>query len=134
MVRKVALVLCIAAQSALAEARRLILTAAGHRVVSATSIPDVEQAGANNNFDVAVIGQGIPGKEKVRIIDLVRRACPTSKILELHTNLSGRTLPDADDWLLVPAEVPSDLAERVAALAKRKTSPRKKSKAKSAER
>jgi DNA-binding response OmpR family regulator len=134
MVRKVALVLCIAAQSALAETRRLILTAAGHRVVSAMSIPEVEQAGANNDFDVAVIGQGIPAKEKLRIIELVRRACPTSKILELHTTPSGRTLPDADDWLPVPAEVPSDLAERVTALAKRKTSPRKKSKAKSAER
>jgi hypothetical protein len=98
------------------------------------SIPEVEQAGANNDFDVAVIGQGIPAKEKLRIIELVRRACPTSKILELHTTPSGRTLPDADDWLPVPAEVPSDLAERVTALAKRKTSPRKKSKAKSAER
>jgi CheY-like chemotaxis protein len=121
-----ALVLCIGAQPALMQTRRLILEGAGHGVVSATSIPDVQQACSENDFDVAVIGQGVPAKEKLRILDLVRNACPATKVLELHTIPSGRTLANADDWLLVPSEVPSDLAERVSALGERKTSPRKK--------
>ncbi len=121
-----ALVLCIGAQTALMETRRLILERAGHRVVPAMSIPDVQQACSKNDFDVAIIGQAVPAKEKLRILDLVRDACPTTKVLELHTIPSGRTLENADGWLLVPSEVPSELADRVTALAKRKTSPRKK--------
>ena len=121
-----ALVLCIGRELALMETRRLILEAAGHTVVPAMSIPQLEQAYSKHEFDVVVIGQGIPAKEKLRIFDLVRRICPTSKVLELHTFPSEQLLKGADDSLIVPAEIPSEFAQRVATLAKRKTSPPKK--------
>jgi hypothetical protein len=51
------------------------------------------------------------------IADLVREHCSSVKILELYQPHLGRVVSNADAWLEVPAEIPSDLAERVSALA-----------------
>jgi hypothetical protein len=112
-----ALVLCTGSDEALMQTRKLILEKAGHKVILAKGLPAIEQACAENEFNVVILGQTMVAPEKRRIADLVRRASRSAKILELHKPLTSKAVPDADDWLEVPAEVPQDLATRVTVLA-----------------
>lgn len=104
------------------QTRRLILERAGHTVVPAQSVADVERAFREYTFDAAVIGQGLRAADKREVAKAIRRHGPAVKILELHT-ATGRIL-EADDWLLVPVDVPAELATRVSALAGKKHPPR----------
>ncbi len=112
-----AVVLCISSDASLATTRRWILEHAGHRVVAASNVHDVERACMTEPIDVAVIGQGVPRSERQRIRDLVRNRCPTAKLLELYLPGDGKFLKDADDWMELPADPPAELAERVSQLA-----------------
>ncbi|MBZ5489458.1 MAG: hypothetical protein LAO76_00830 [Acidobacteriia bacterium] len=116
-----ALVLCTGPDPVLLETRRLILQQAGHTVVSALNIEQVILACKQHVFDVAVIGQSVSPESKKVIASTVRRNCPSAKILELHQAHHGRTLADADSWLEVPADVPQQLAERIAEMGIKKT-------------
>jgi hypothetical protein len=113
-----ATVLCTGADRVLIETRTLILRAAGHTVVPALAEPDLIAACTQNRFDVAVVGQAISAVQKKRVVSLVRQHCPTAKVLELYSPIRGRSLPDADDWLEVPATIPTDLVEYVEKLAR----------------
>jgi len=113
----VALVLCTGTDDSLIASRKLILERAGHKVVTATEEREVITACAANRFDVAVIGQTVSPNQKRRILFLVREHCPPAKVLELFSPHRGKDLGSADDWLEVPASVPSELAERVSAIA-----------------
>jgi CheY-like chemotaxis protein len=112
-----ALVLCTGVDQSLIATRKLILEQAGHRVVTAMTDREVESACRDNTFDVAVIAQSISRAHKQRIFELVRRHAPEVKVLELYPPYLGKILPQADDWLQVPVDVPPELAERVDALA-----------------
>jgi hypothetical protein len=112
-----AVVLCYSSDTSLATTRRFILEGAGHRVVTAYTVEEVEEACAIETIEVAVIGQGVPVRERTRIHELVRTLRPGAKVLELYLIPIGKTLPDADDWLAVPGDAPAELAERVSALA-----------------
>jgi hypothetical protein len=54
---------------------------------------------------------------KQHVFDLIQQHCPTAKVLELYSPELGKALKDADDWLEVPAQFPSDLAVHVQRLA-----------------
>jgi len=110
-------VLSVGADKPLMATRKMILEGAGHTVVTATNVHEVEAACASVPFQVAVIGQNVIPAEKQRAFDLIRERCPTAKILCLYNTLSGRVLPDADDWLEVPANSAGELAEHVDKLA-----------------
>jgi hypothetical protein len=112
-----ATVLCTGADRILIETRNLILRQAGHTAVPAMEEPELVEACTNQKFDVAVIGQAISNSQKQRLFHLVRKYCPSARVLELYAPFSGRALPDADDWLEVPARVPADLAVHVERLA-----------------
>lgn len=112
-----ALVLCTGINDTLIATRKLLLERAGHKVVTATGEPELIAACIANKFDVAVIGQTVSANQKHRVLLLIREHCPPAKVLELFSPNKGQDLADADDWLEVPASVPSDLAERVSALA-----------------
>ena len=112
-----ATVLCVGVDEQLVLTRVYILENAGHRVVPAKNEPEVLAACAENKFQVAVIGQMISPAGKLRIHQLIRQHCPGAKILELYTVTRERVLTGADAWLLVPTQVPSDLADHVQALA-----------------
>lgn len=112
-----ALVLCTGEDRTLVETRKLIVERAGHEVVTALNETAVESACANHAFEVVVIGQAISRQNKRRIFDAVRKHCPAAKVLELCRHFEGKSLPDADGWLAVPAEVPAELGEKVSALA-----------------
>lgn len=115
-----ALVLCTGADPVLLETRKLILEEAGHIVISARDHRTVMAACKHRIFDVAVIGQSVSPDNKRLLAALVRRHCRSTQILELHYIYEGRAVEDADSWLEVPVDVPQDLAERVADLARSK--------------
>jgi hypothetical protein len=56
---------------------------------------------------------------KREIASLIRENCPGAKVLELYQPHVGKAVSDADSWLLVPADIPSDLADRVKELVAR---------------
>jgi CheY-like chemotaxis protein len=112
-----AVVLCVGTDELLMETRRLILEQAGHTVVPATNEPEVIHACTNNGIQVAVLGQMVEPEAKRRVFAAVRQHCPSAKVLSLYLRGSGRELPDADNWLEVPVDVPAALAEHVAQLA-----------------
>lgn len=109
-------VLCTGADRSLIATRRLILENAGHSVVTAVGEPEIIFVCKQHSFDAAVIGQTTSSIEKRRIFGLVRAHCPKAKILELYSPATGKLLPEADDWLEVPARIPADLAERISGL------------------
>lgn len=113
----VASVLCTGSDESLVKTRKLILERAGNRVVSALGEPELVQACSENAFDIAVVGQTISRNEKLRVLRLIRQHSPDTTVLELYSPSTGKVLAEADDWLEVPAAIPSDLAERVAKLA-----------------
>ncbi len=119
-----ALVLCTGTDDGLMQTRKLILERAGHQVVPATDLKTVERACEQTDFDVVVLGQTVSSWEKRRITELARQRCRDAKILELHRpGYASKHVLDADDWLEVPAEIPDDLAKRVAALVEGKRGP-----------
>jgi DNA-binding NarL/FixJ family response regulator len=112
----VALVLCTGAEVMLLATRKMLLQEAGHQVVTALE-EQLIAACREHQFDVAVIGQALSARQKRELFETVRTYCPRVKVLELVRPFTGRALPEADDWLEVPAVVSSELAQRVSALA-----------------
>jgi CheY-like chemotaxis protein len=109
----VALVLCTGVDKVLLETRRLILERAGHKVIPATNHREVAAACKEHQFDVAVMGQSVSPHSKREIASLIRRHCPSAKVLELYQSHQGKSVADADSWLEVPTGVPQELAEHV---------------------
>ena len=115
-----ATVLCTGVERSLIMTRVMILESAGHSVVPAAGVKEIIAACAERKFDIAVIGQVVNSAEKLRIFHLVRKNCPQAKILELYSPHTGKVLKEANAWLEVPTEIPSNLAEHVGALAGKK--------------
>lgn len=114
-----ALVLCTGIDPTLLATRRMILEAAGHKVVTVTNETALLAACQMHAFDVAVLGQAVTAKMKRYISGVIREQCPSVKVLELYQPHLGRQVEDADDWLMIPVEVPKELAEHVDELAQR---------------
>ncbi len=114
-----ALVLCTGIDDSLLATRKLVLERAGHAVITVTDEAALIAACSSHNFDVAVIGQAVSGKEKVRVAGLIRGHCDGVKILELVPTHLHKVIANADDWIEVPSELPPEFAERVTALAAR---------------
>ena len=112
-----ALVLCSGIDKSVLETRRLILEKAGHRVVTVMDETSLLNECKDHSFDVAVIGQTISPNMKPRVAMLIKQHCPNVKILELYPPYTGKILGDADSWLVVPADMPEELVERVNELA-----------------
>ena len=117
-----ATVLCTGWDQGLLDTRTLILESAGHEVHQARTQGEVVSACEQHRFDVAVIGQTVSSRMKRTVVFIVKENCPDVKILELYQPHVGKAIEDADLWLEVPADIPSDLAERVGQLARGVTS------------
>jgi CheY-like chemotaxis protein len=119
----VALVLCTGANLEVMQARQEFLQRAGHRVVTAMNEKELSDACNKYQFDVVVIGHTLSKPMKQRVVDLIRQHCPDVKVLELYPITIGRAIEDADSWIESAADapqkdVPGEIAERVAELAK----------------
>lgn len=115
---RMAMVLCTGVEQGLLTTRKLMLEKAGHMVVVATTQPAIIKACQRNTFHVAVVGQEENPEKKKRVFALIRRHSPLTKILEVYPIEVGRTLKEADDWLALPKQEPTELIERVATLAR----------------
>jgi len=113
-----ATVLCTGWDQGLLDTRTLILESAGHEVHQARTQGEVVSACEEHQFDVAVIGQTVSNRMKRVVVSIVKENCPEVRILELYQPHVGKAIDDADSWLEVPADIPSDLAERVGQLAR----------------
>ena len=113
-----ATVLCTGWDQGLLDTRTLILESAGHEVHQARTQGEVVSACEEHQFDVAVIGQTVSNRMKRVVVSIVKENCPEVRILELYQPHVGKAIEDADSWLEVPADIPSDLAERVGQLAR----------------
>jgi hypothetical protein len=122
----VAVVLCSGVDKSVLETRRLILEKAGHTVVTVMDEMTLLNACKKHSFDVAVVGQTLSPKIKPLVAMLIKQHCPDVKILELYSPHAGKMLEDADSWLVVPADVPQELAQRVNELASKKNHKRAK--------
>jgi PleD family two-component response regulator len=114
-----ALVLCTGIDATLLATRRMILEAAGQKVVTVTNETALLAACEEHSFDVAVLGQAVSAKVKRHICALIRGHCPDVKVLEIYESHTGELVEDADDWLMSPLDFPKDLADRVEELARR---------------
>lgn len=110
-----ALILCTGIDPELIATRRLILESAGHTVVSTMDQRELEDACAEQRFDVAIIGEAMSPKVKRWTCQLVRENCPSARVLELHRMYAGRSLADADAWLAMPTH-PEELEKTVNSL------------------
>jgi hypothetical protein len=95
--------------------RKWLLEQTGHTVVLAMST-EIAVAGEEKQFEVAVIGQAFHPKRKRELFISVRNSCPSAKVLELYSANARPSLNLADDHLAIPADVPRELPNRVAAI------------------
>jgi hypothetical protein len=63
------------------ETRRLILEKLVTRGISATTEQEIEKACTEHGCEVAVIGQGISPKAKLRVLQLIQDHCPSAAVL-----------------------------------------------------
>jgi hypothetical protein len=84
-----ALVLCTGTQELLSLALP-VLQKAGHGVIAAGGLNEIEAACASNMFDVVGIGPRFFVPEKNRTLALVREKCPGAKVLEVFWPESQR--------------------------------------------
>jgi CheY-like chemotaxis protein len=116
----VAKVLCIGADNAVMQTRQMLLEKAGHSVTAATDLRQIVAACEHTQFSVAVLGQHVPAKEKLRVSEVVREHCPNAKILELHASLSP-AMPNADAHISVNTDdFPEQLISAVSGLTTRR--------------
>lgn len=69
-----------------------------------------------NKVEIAVLGHNMSEMMKRHVVELLRKYCPETKILELFAGSRGRTIEDADSWASGHRE--SEITERVNALRK----------------
>jgi DNA-binding NarL/FixJ family response regulator len=112
-----ALVLCTGSDPLLMKTRQLILEQAGHTVLSASNGQEIENACLQNKFEVVVMGQSTPTVVKRQNLRLIRKFCPTARVLELYPSYVGRVLDEADCWLEMPPGSPQEFIDLVNLLA-----------------
>lgn len=88
-------ILCIGMDDASMHAKQAILERAGHTVSLANDVRQVIAACSGILFDVILIGQSIPAKEKVRVHELLQDRCNGAKILEQHATIPELSSADA---------------------------------------
>ena len=103
------------------DTRKLLLERAGHHVVTVTNERSLVAACEIYHFDLVVIGQTITSGVKKVIASIVRGRCKSTKILELYSPNFAPAVKDADSWLRVPADIPSEFVDHVNRLVSRQS-------------
>jgi DNA-binding NtrC family response regulator len=90
-------ILCIGIDDASMQTKQSTLERAGHTVSLAKDVRQVIAACSGIRFDVIVIGQTLPAKEKLRVHELLQQHSGGAKILEQHA--AARELSTADGYI-----------------------------------
>jgi len=77
-------ILCIGIDDGSMQTKQSTLQRAGHTVSLAKDVRQVIAACSGIRFDVILIGQTLPGKEKLRVHELIQQYGEGAKILEQH--------------------------------------------------
>ena len=101
-------ILSVASNEVLGTTRQLLLEQEGHSVFSALTLDEVEQLGAEEKFDLALVGHGFRGPEKRRIARTVNTVYPGIPILEMCFH--SPEIPGADFLL---TDSPSELVKAI---------------------
>ena len=88
-------ILCIGMDDASMQAKQLVLQGAGHSVSLAKDIRKVVAACSGIRFDVILIGQSLPDKEKLRVYELLQQHGAGARIVEQHVGAPVLTAADA---------------------------------------
>jgi len=118
---KMANILRIGVDESSTKPRRLLLERAGHTVSEASDVRQVVAACSGVQFDLIIIGDTLPAKEKLRVSTLVQEHCRGTKILELHS-AAQPDLENADAHLHVNGDAPEELSRWVDQLIARRES------------
>src|SRR5437763_14258882 len=87
-------ILCIGTDEISMQGKQSVLEKAGHTVSIAKDVRQVLAACSGIQFDVILIGQALPGKEKLRVREFLSNHFGGAKIVEQHTD--GLELPAAE--------------------------------------
>ena len=105
-------ILHVGTKDAVTATRRAILERAGHEVFVAHNLREVAAACRSNSFDVVILGQALPAKEKQRVVRTVRERCEPIRLLEYHNGIAP-DLPIADAHLHAASSTPQALVDGV---------------------
>jgi CheY-like chemotaxis protein len=108
-------VLCVGINDDAMKKRRALLEQAGYSVLQTTDIRQVIAMCASQTFAVAVLGQHIPAREKLRVTDVVRHYCG-ARVVELYASESPEIPDEVDAHLSVNSD---NFAEEFLRLVKR---------------
>jgi CheY-like chemotaxis protein len=109
-------ILHVGTNDAVMATRRAILKRAGHEVTLAHDVREVVTACTVNSFDVVILGQSLPVKEKQRVVHTVREHCKPVRFLEYHNGISP-DMPSVHAHLQVTSSTPQSLLQSVDHLA-----------------
>jgi CheY-like chemotaxis protein len=110
-------VIHVGTNEAVLSTRKTILEKGGHTVHLARDLHELIAACEQTSFDVGIVGQSLPAKEKLRVSGILRQYCPGIKILEFHNGLAPE-VETADAHLRVGDSTPADLVNTVNRLAR----------------
>jgi len=109
-------VLHVGTNEAVMATRRAILERAGYEVTLAHNLREVVAACTVNSFDVVILGQSLPAREKQRLVHIVLEHCKPIRFLEYHNGIAP-DMPSVHAHLHVPSSTPQSLVECVKSLA-----------------
>jgi DNA-binding response OmpR family regulator len=113
-------ILCIGVDEDAMKSRHTALERAGHTVSQAKDIRQVVAACSGIRFDVIILGQSLPAKEKLRVYDLIRQHGAGAKVLELHNGPAE--ISNADAHIRVTGGAPTELVDVISGLTGRRRS------------
>ena len=105
-------ILHVGTNDAVMTTRRAILQRAGHEVALAHNQREVLAACTVNKFDVVILGQSLPAREKQRVVHTVMEHCAPIRFLEYHNGITP-DMPSAHAHLHVTSNTPQSLIECV---------------------
>ena len=88
-------ILCIGIDDASMQQKQSTLESAGHTVILGKDVRQVIAACSGIRFDVILIGQSLPSKEKLRVHELLQGYCNGAKVLEQHIAAPELSAADA---------------------------------------
>jgi len=109
-------ILHVGTNDAVMATRRAILERAKHEVTLAHNVREVVTGCMVNSFDVVILGQSLPAKEKQRVLHTVLEHCNPVRFLEYHNGIAP-DMPNAHAHLHVASSTPQSLLQSVEHLA-----------------